>query len=170
MCELDVEVHPRSVHFVLLEDGGSDNSRIVIRRVRVVDRLSARLRSAALDRGLAAGQSPDSSAALALRAHVLLRPSIRRRTARSLRELPSYVGPASAAVGSLTLVREESPVAAFAVEELAARLEGDLPVDVRGVALARVLLADGAGIVYSRVRAEVLLSAAGEALRALTPA
>ena len=46
ICELDVEVHPRSVHFVLLEDGGSDNTRIVIRRVRVVDRLSARFRSA----------------------------------------------------------------------------------------------------------------------------
>jgi hypothetical protein len=67
------------------------------------------------------------------------------------------------------LVREESPAAAFAVEELAERLEGDLPVDVRGVALSRVLLADGARIVYSRVRADVLLSAAGEALRALTP-
>jgi len=101
---------------------------------------------------------------------VLLRPSIRRRTARSLRELPRYVGPASAAVGSLSLVREEMPAAAFAVEELAERLEGDLPVDVRGVALARVLLAEGAGIFYSRVRADVLLSNAGEALRALTPA
>jgi hypothetical protein len=90
--------------------------------------------------------------------------------ARSLRQLPRYVEPAPAAVSPLTLVREELPAAAFAVEELAERLEGDRPVDVRGVALARVLLADGAGIVYSRVRADALLRAAGEALRALTPA
>jgi hypothetical protein len=68
------------------------------------------------------------------------------------------------------LVREELPAAAFALEELAERLEGDRPVDVRGIALARLLLADGAGIVYSRVRADALLTAAGEALRALTPA
>jgi hypothetical protein len=142
----------------------------VIRRVSAADRLSARLRAAALDRGLAAGQSPDSSAALALRARVLLRPSIRRRMARSLRQLPRYVGPTSAAVSTLTLVREELPAAAFALEELAERLEGDRPVDVRGIALARLLLADGAGIVYSRVRADALLTAAGEALRALTPA
>jgi hypothetical protein len=89
--------------------------------------------------------------------------------ARSLRELPRYVGPPAAGVGSLSLVRDELPAAARAVEELAKRLEGDEPVDVRGVALARVLLDDAAGIVYSRVRAEMLLNAAGEALRALTP-
>jgi hypothetical protein len=169
ICEFDAEVHPRRVHIVLLEDGGSGDTRVVIRRVRAADRLIARLRSSALDRGLAAGQSPDSSAALALRARVLLSSRTRRRMARSLRQLPRYVEPAPAAISPFTLVRQRLRAAEFAFEELAERLEGDQPVDVRGVALARVLLANGAGAPYSRARADAMLRAVGEALRALTP-
>ena len=53
---------------------------------------------------------------------------------------------------------------AFAFEELAQRIESDSPVDVRGVALTRVLLANGAGSPYCPVLAESLFRAVNEAL------
>ena len=58
---------------------------------------------------------------------------------------------------------------AFAFEELAQRIESESPVDVRGVALTRVLLANGAGTIYRHVPAEPVLRAVSQALGALTP-
>ena len=138
------------MHIVLVEDGGSDDARLEIRRVRPADRLVAWLRSSALDRELAQGRSPDASAALSLRARVLLSSRTRRRTARALRQMPRFVKPAPAAIRARTFVGEQLPADAFAFafEELAQRIESDSPVDVRGVALTRVLLANGAGSPY----------------------
>jgi hypothetical protein len=154
---------------VLVEDAGSDDARLVIRRVRAADRLAALLRSTALDRGLAEGQSPDASPALSVRARVLLSPRSRRRTARALRQMPRFLEPAPAAIHARTIAGEQSAAAAFAVEELAQRIEGETPVDVRGVAMTRVLLANGAGSVYCHVPADGLLRAVSQALGALTP-
>lgn len=154
---------------MLVEDGGSDDARLEIRRVRPADRLVAWLRSSALDRELAQGRSPDASAALSLRARVLLSSRTRRRTARALRQIPRFVRPAPAAIRASTIVGEQLPAVAFAFEELAQRIESDSPVDVRGVALTRVLLANGAGSPYCPVLAESLFRAVNEALGALTP-
>ena len=154
---------------MLVEDGGSDDARLEIRRVRPADRLVAWLRSSALDRELAQGRSPDASAALSLRARVLLSSRTRRRTARALRQMPRFVRPAPAAIRASTIVGEQLPAVAFAFEELAQRIESDSPVDVRGVALTRVLLANGAGSPYCPVLAESLFRAVNEALGALTP-
>jgi len=159
------------MHIVLVEDGGSDDARLEIRRVRPADRLVAWLRSSVLDRELAQGRSPDASAALSLRARVLLSSRTRRRTARALRQMPRFVRPAPAAIRASTIVGEQLPAGAvaFAFEELAQRIESDSPVDVRGVALTRVLLANGAGSPYCPVLAESLFRAVNEALGALTP-
>ena len=51
------------------------------------ERVAARVRATRLDRYLAAGVSPDSSAALALRAQALVRPSMRRALARGVQRL-----------------------------------------------------------------------------------
>lgn len=155
---------------VLLESEGSDESRIVIRRVRATDRLTARLRSSALDRRLAAGQSPDSSTALALRARVLLSQRARRQTARSLRLFPRYVAPASAGISQTAEGREQLATTVSAVEWLAELIEGEAPVDVRGIALARVLLATDGRTPYRSPPTDAVLSAVGEAVAALTPA
>jgi len=83
--------------------------------------------------------------------------------------MPRFVRPAPAAIRASTIVGEQLPAVAFAFEELAQRIESDSPVDVRGVALTRVLLANGAGSPYCPVLAESLFRAVNEALGALTP-
>ena len=68
---------------VLLEQG--DGLRM--RRVRPWDRLTARLRTATLDRALAAGASPESSVTLAVHAQHLHNGAQRSVLARSLRRV-----------------------------------------------------------------------------------
>ena len=68
---------------VVLEQGDG----LGLRRVRLRDRVRARLRTSALDEQLAAGASPESSVALALHAGQLCRPQQRRLLARSLIEI-----------------------------------------------------------------------------------
>jgi hypothetical protein len=123
-----------------------------LRRVRVRDRLVVRIRRPALDRELAAGASPESSVALAVHARYLCRPEQRRLLARSLSE----IGAASEAHAARRL---RAPLALHAVArahaELAAvvdRLVAAGPVDVRGVARIRNLLADGTGPLYRERR------------------
>jgi hypothetical protein len=84
--------------------------------------------------------------------------------------MPRFVKPAPAAIRARAFVGEQTPADpfAFAFEELAQRIESDSPVDVRGVALTRVLLANGAGSLYCHVPAEPLFRAVDEALGALT--
>lgn len=61
----------------LLLTDENDPSCIITERSRVRTRMSAFLRTRALDRALAAGASPDASAALSLRAHTLIGTTIR---------------------------------------------------------------------------------------------
>jgi hypothetical protein len=133
---------------VVLEQGAG----LGLRRVRVRDRLVVRIRRPALDRELAAGASPESSVALAVHARYLCRPEQRRLLARSLTE----IGAASEAHAAKRL---RAPLALHAVAraraELAAvvdRLAAAGPVDVRGVARIRNLLADGTGPLYRERR------------------
>src|SRR5580692_8979707 len=68
---------------VLVEQAAS----LGLRRVRVRDRLLARMRTSALDHQLAAGASPESSVPLALHAAYLCREDQRLLLARSLSEI-----------------------------------------------------------------------------------
>ena len=148
---------------MVLEQGAG----LGLRRVRVRDRLVARIRRPALDRELAAGASPESSVALAVHARYLCRPEQRRQLAHSLTEI-------GAASGAHAARRLRAPLALHAVArargELAAvvdHLDGAGPVDVRGVALIRNLLADGTGPLYREPRPGHLREELLAALRAM---
>ena len=64
-----------------------NTSYITTRRIRLRDRLAVRRHSLGLDRALAEGASPDSDAALALRAHALIGQRARRDLANQIRRI-----------------------------------------------------------------------------------
>jgi hypothetical protein len=131
---------------VLLEQG--DGLRL--RRVRPWDRLKAQLRAAALDRALAAGTSPESSAALAVHAEHLHDGAQRSLLARSLRRVGAASEDPSFHHPHAPLDRQAVRRARAELDALAARLASSEPLDVRGVARIRALLADGTGPLYGR--------------------
>jgi hypothetical protein len=119
-----------------------------LRRVRMQDRLLARIRAAALDAELAAGASPESSVVLALHAVHLCGRSQRRLLAGSLRRI-------AASADAPTRSRLQAPVCGPAVRRAGIELQAVIdrlvaagPVSVRGVARVRCLLADGTGPIY----------------------
>ena len=121
-----------------------------LRRVRMRDRLLARIRAAALDAELAAGASPESSVVLALHAVHLSGPSQRRLLAGSLRRI-------AASADAPTRSRLRTPVCGPAVRRAGTELQAVIdrlvaagPVSVRGVARVRCLLADGTGPIYRK--------------------
>ncbi len=127
---------------------------IVASEPTVRDRMVARLHARALDRQLAAGASPESSPALALRAQILVRPSARRYLARSLRRLlraaldPPRRHPVTVSSQQSRTLR----AAADELEALIARLLAPGPVAAHGVAKTAVLLGDGAGPLHLNSR------------------
>jgi hypothetical protein len=119
-------------------------------RIRVRDRVSARVRSSRLDSALARGVAPESSAALELRAQALIGP-VARRLGELLREI------VASAHARERLARAPVPISVSLVLEseselsaLAERLLGGGPVAARGVARLRELLCDGGGPLYGR--------------------
>ena len=70
---------------VLADD--HNTSYITTRKIRLRDRLAAHRRSLTLDRALAVGASPDSDAALALRAQALIGQPARREMANKIRRI-----------------------------------------------------------------------------------
>jgi hypothetical protein len=147
-----------------------NTSCITARRIRLRDRLTAHLRSLTLDRALAEGISPDSHAALALRAETLIGQPARRDLANQIRRIildahrPSRARwPALIISHRLILDVEED------LSRLALRLLAEEPVDVRGVASARALICDGCGPLYAsgRTGANKLRAAILEASEAL---
>ena len=149
-----------------------NTSYITTRRIRVRDRLAARWRSLALDRALAEGASPDSDAALALRAQALIGQRARRDLANQIRRIildarrPARA-PWAAVIISHRLIREVE----LDLSRLALRLLAEDPVDVRGVASARALICDGSGPLYApgQTAAHELRAAIAEAIEALEP-
>jgi hypothetical protein len=119
-----------------------------VRRVRLWERLVARLRSATLDRELAAGASPDSRVALAVHAEHLHAGRQRSLLARSLRRVGAVPDTAADRRLRTPLDREAIRCARAELEALAARLASSEPLDVRGVARVRTLLSDGTGPLY----------------------
>lgn len=115
------------------------------------ERIVSHVRAYKLDRDLAAGASPESSALLALRAQTLVRSSMRRSLARSIEQLfeeatrgctPGFAG------ARIPIRRNRIMAAADALQMLIDRLVMPGPVPARGVAAVRVLLTDGAGPLY----------------------
>jgi hypothetical protein len=152
---------------VLLTDL-SQPSCIISERSGALTRLSAHLRSRALDRALAAGVSPDSSAALSLRAHTLIGTAARTRLAWTIRRLIEDARhPLHPLTPHVPLCRRKIIRSARTLEEVARRLQGDDPVDARGVAQLRLLLIGDCGALYDRPAADDLEPALQHALQAL---
>ena len=130
---------------LLAEANGSPAAK----HVRPWDRIATRCLAARLDRELAAGVAPDSSAARALRAQQLTRPSARRDLAESVeRALTIGMRPAAARSPAVPVCRDKVSEAAGELRELVGCLVAPGPVRARGVALVRILLSDGGGPLY----------------------
>lgn len=137
-------------------------------RSRTRTRLSAQLRSRELDRTLASGVSPDSSAVLSLRAHRLISARTRDALARSIRTLIADAErPLGPLAPSLPICRRKVLRSRESLKQLADRLMRHEPVDARGVAKVNLLLGHGRGPVYDGPAADDLTAAVQEALQAL---
>jgi hypothetical protein len=135
--------------------------------VHLGHRIAARLHARDLDRALAAGASPDSSVSLALHAVRLYRPGHRSELAHTVRRLaaiPARPARLKAPVSG-RVVRE----VAQELEAIASRLAAPGPVDVRGVAKIRSLLADGTGPLYRPSGAPALRDELRSVLRSFDP-
>jgi hypothetical protein len=148
---------------VLLTDGVG----ISARRVRLLDRLRRWLRASRLDVLLAEGMAPESNMALALHAEHLARPSERRVLAGSLKRIGS--GSRRAQIHRTAIGQPLGPDSSRDLEELADRLLVPGPVDVRGVAKIRILLADGSGPLYQAGPVRDVHARVSDALAAVDP-
>ena len=152
---------------LILNAHGTPNGGVVARRVRLRDRLAARLRAIALERELADGVPPETCPTLALRAQTLITPSARKRLARELRRVVSD------ARGDHVWLLSRVPGRRRAILDTAAELEiiadrlDEGPVSARGVAQVRVLLTDGTGPLYFRGAAGELRSLIARTLNRL---
>lgn len=121
-----------------------------------------------LDRLLAEGHDPATDLRLAMRAGQLVDPPARARLATALRDAVCSLDDSSLA----QYLRPEIPVAAsvrtcaWEIEDLAQALVGPDP-RVRGVAIVRGLLADGAGPLYDSGQAGRLRATVAAARSAL---
>ncbi len=164
---------------VLLDD---DLGRLTLRRLRPWHRLLAHCLAARLDRDLADGARPESSAPLAARAMALTSMTFRRELAASIRRMlvtaersPAAVAPRQAAGWPRGLshpphvplygprVSRFTPGLAGLADHLA--VPG--PVSAQGVAMVTRLLGDGTGPVYRKASADdlgAIIERASEAL------
>jgi len=116
----------------------------------VLEALLARIRWRSLDRALAAGADPSSSATLAQRARHLTRPSTQASLAESVRGVIEAAGQPPAMPSSrIPPSRPEVPAARGDLERIASLLASDGPVYAEGLARLELLLTDGAGPLYS---------------------
>jgi hypothetical protein len=153
---------------VLLACGGSGS--VLAERPRLRDRLAAHWRARGLDRALADGISPETSAALALRAQRLTAPdrrwSIAGALRRILREAEEDHAPRLAGVSPN---RRAVKAASHELNELADTLDDPGPVAAHGVAQAWLLLTDGTGPLYNPGSREALPISAARAAEHLRP-
>jgi hypothetical protein len=141
---------------------------VLLERGHARTRLLTHLHSRQLDRALALGASPDSSAALSLRAQTLIGAGYRARLVRFLRRLiEDAQRPLSRLDPSAPICRRKVLRSRQTLEELADRLSSGGPVDARGVAQLGLLLGDSDGPVYDHPAADDLEPALQEAMRAL---
>ena len=151
--------HPRSpggqerTRHVLLRD---DQGRLALRRLRPWHRVLARCAAARLDRELAAGASPETSASLAARAIQLTSMKFRRDLAASVLQILAAATEPLAVMSSggvagpprRPLRRARISQLAGPLVELAGHLAAPGPVPAQEVAMISRLLADGTGPLY----------------------
>ena len=155
-----------------------DESPVLWPRRRLGDGILARVFGASLDTLLAVGCAPESSRLLTARARQLVALPERRTVARSWEHLlrvaqraPERRATRSLAAAAAVPVRAERIVSAEpAIRELVSRLAAPLPVPARGVAMARLLLSDATGPVYSRRSRADLTAEVAAAAAQLDPA
>jgi hypothetical protein len=112
-------------------------------------RLVARLRAVKLDSKLALGNDPADSDLLSVRAQQLASPDLRHTVAKSWLELTVQARvPFSPFSPAVPIEKRRVLSAESEIRELANALEGPLP-RVRGVAMALLLLQDGAGPIFN---------------------
>ena len=131
-------------------------------------RVLVRLRVGELDKALAEGACPDSSAALSRRAHQLIGWTARRRLSREIRSLLARAErPIHPMHSAAPICRHKVIDARDALLDLADQLISPSPVDARGVAQLKRLLRDPDGPVFRRPRDDDLepeIEAVNEAL------
>src|SRR5579884_551009 len=153
---------------VLLSCGRAGD--VMAARPGLRDRLAARWLAHRLDRALAAGASPEASAALALRAQRLTEPDRRWSTAGALRRiLRDAETDRRPRLGRVRPDRRAVKAARGELNKLADTLDDPGPVAAAGVAQAWLLLTDGTGPLYDPSRAELLSLRAAQAARQLRP-
>jgi hypothetical protein len=165
---------PERTRHVLLRD---DLGRLTLRRLRPWHRVLARCAAARLDRELAAGTPPESSAGLAARAMALTSMTVRRELAASLQRILATAGQPQAAMLSpaaavrpvrIPINRLRISRSAVLLAELAGCLAAPGPVQVQGVAMLSLLLADGTGPLYHDGRGDDLSAIIEHVTRALS--
>jgi hypothetical protein len=145
--------------YVLVND---ERGQLTLIRAPLRCQLLARLHADRLDRELARGSSPQSGRVLAVRAMQLASPRMRQRLSVSLLRVASGDG-SMVAVVARAAVAESAPQ----FGELADVLLAAEPVPVRGIAMVRLLLADGTGPLYPPGRPDELGAVLRQAAQAL---
>ncbi len=153
---------------MLLLDDGAGGAVAMYPRLR--DRLAALFRADRLDSDLAAGISPDSTPARALRAQMLVCTSTRRSLAAAVMRLMSRaVDPIRAPRVAPPLCRDRVQAAMAEFAQLRRRLVAAGPVSACGVAQLSILLSRGDGPLYNRANTDDLVAAVRRASAALDP-
>jgi len=143
----------RTRHVLLRDDLG----QLTLRRLRPWHRVLARSAAARLDRELAAGTSPETSAGLAARAMQLTSTKVRRELATSVQRILAAAGEPPAAMlapaaavrpARIPLIGARISQSAVPLAHLADCLAAPGPIPVQGVAMISRLLADGTGPLY----------------------
>jgi len=147
-----------------------DHSCLSARRATFPARIAVRVHAPSLDRDLAEGMSPDTTETLALRAQMLVRPSVRYGLARSLQSvLALAMEPFARPCVRVPLCRDRVRDASEDLQLLIDRLRTVAPVPAQGVARTIVLLSDGCGPLYHRGNDEDLCTRVRQAADALDP-
>jgi hypothetical protein len=171
-CRRAGQEHAR--HVLLRDDLG----RLALRRLWPWHRVLARCAAARLDRELAAGTSPETSASLAARAMQLTSAKARRDLATSVQRILAVAGQPPAAMpvpaaavrpARIPLSRSRISQSAGPLAHLAGCLAAPGPVSVQGVAMISRLLADGTGPLYREASGDDLGDIIENATRALSP-
>jgi hypothetical protein len=137
-------------HVVIVSGNLRGSRALGLEPRRVTGQILSRALGAGLDGQLAAGRSPESARLLAVRAADIVRLPRREALARYWeRALRVARDPYRAPAGASPLCRDRVLNAEAGIGELARLLRVSLPVRARGVAMARVLLTNGGGPLYS---------------------
>jgi hypothetical protein len=130
---------------------------VIVAHSRAAARVRARVCARQLDRALAQGVSPDSSADLSVRAYDLIGSRRRHMLAQAIRRLvQEATHPLRPMHFNVPVCRSKVRRSRRTLEELAERLVSGEPLDARGVAQLRLLLSDGAGPLYDHPTANDL--------------